>query len=111
MRTGWTGFPPTKYCDRPGTFFSDVTRLGSSDVWIQLCYVDYVLAGLYQSHMDELEPSQWCSGFVAFRASWLAPEGSRHTLTSEEPLSVNPSVLCQRCGCHGRITEGEWVTK
>jgi hypothetical protein len=30
-------------------------------------------------------------------------------LISKEPMTVRPSILCTRCGCHGWITKGEWV--
>jgi hypothetical protein len=31
------------------------------------------------------------------------------TITSREPLSVIPSILCSECGLHGYITDGQWT--
>ena len=33
----------------------------------------------------------------------------RHTVTSETPLTVVPSILCPDCGLHGFITDGRWA--
>lgn len=32
-----------------------------------------------------------------------------HTLVCEEPLHVEPSILCSQCGDHGYLREGRWV--
>jgi hypothetical protein len=32
-----------------------------------------------------------------------------HTLVSEDPLHVEPSILCSECGDHGHLREGRWV--
>lgn len=34
--------------------------------------------------------------------------GSGHTLVSEDPITVTPSILCPDCGLHGFITDGRW---
>lgn len=31
------------------------------------------------------------------------------TVQQADPLTVTPSILCGSCGCHGFITNGEWV--
>lgn len=33
-----------------------------------------------------------------------------HTLMAEEPLHIEPSILCLDCGEHGFIRNGEWVS-
>lgn len=33
---------------------------------------------------------------------------SIHQLVSEEPLHVEPSILCGQCGDHGFIRDGRW---
>lgn len=38
-----------------------------------------------------------------------APSLSKHTVESEEPLTISPSILCPRCNLHGFICEGRWV--
>lgn len=35
--------------------------------------------------------------------------GEGHTLVSDDPVTVTPSILCPDCGPHGFITEGRWV--
>lgn len=32
-----------------------------------------------------------------------------HQVTSTDPLTVTPSILCPDCGLHGYVTEGHWV--
>jgi hypothetical protein len=33
-----------------------------------------------------------------------------HTLVSEDPLHVEPSILCPECGDHGFIRDGKWIS-
>lgn len=33
-----------------------------------------------------------------------------HTVVQREPLTVNPSILCDDCGLHGFITNGSWFS-
>lgn len=35
--------------------------------------------------------------------------GTRHRLTSKEPLTINGSLLCRGCNAHGFVTDGKWV--
>ena len=39
----------------------------------------------------------------------LEPEHSRWRVTSWDPLTVEPSLLCRACGDHGFIRGGKWV--
>jgi hypothetical protein len=36
--------------------------------------------------------------------------GGGHSVTSSEPLTVTPSILCGECGLHGFITNGAWMS-
>ena len=36
-------------------------------------------------------------------------ERPRWTVVSEDPLTLEPSIDCGECGCHGHIREGVWV--
>lgn len=50
-------------------------------------------------------PYEWnpCSAMLPLYADgW--------TLVSADPITVTPSVQCGACGCHGYITNGEWVS-
>ena len=38
----------------------------------------------------------------------ISPPG--WSLVSSEPLTISPSILCNRCQVHGFITDGVWVT-
>lgn len=31
-----------------------------------------------------------------------------HQVTSRDPLTITPSILCGDCGLHGYVTNGEW---
>lgn len=44
-------------------------------------------------------------------ACWIdIASGERHTLVSEEPLTLEPSILCPiGCGDHGYVREGRWI--
>lgn len=35
--------------------------------------------------------------------------GNGWTVVSEDPLTIQPSISKPDCGCHGFITNGEWV--
>jgi hypothetical protein len=35
--------------------------------------------------------------------------GPRWQLIQENPLTINPSILCQGCGLHGFIQNGNWI--
>ena len=38
------------------------------------------------------------------------PDRSRWTVESRDPLTLSPSILCKRCGHHGYIRNGQWVS-
>lgn len=42
----------------------------------------------------------------------MLPRGKEKcwTVLQREPLTMVPSILCSDCGCHGFITNGEWVS-
>lgn len=46
-----------------------------------------------------------CEGWVSFRPKW--PDG--WDLLSQNPLHMEPSLLCLHCNHHGFIREGRWV--
>lgn len=53
-----------------------------------------------------------CSGSIHFdtpRTSFMS-ERNRWQLVSLDPLHVEPSILCNRCGDHGFIRNGRWET-
>lgn len=52
---------------------------------------------------------KWCSGAIMFSTAPAPLTGLRWTLESLDPLTVSPSLLCQRCGDHGFIRNGKWV--
>jgi hypothetical protein len=35
--------------------------------------------------------------------------GSGHSIVSEDPLTITPSILCADCGTHGFVRDGRWV--
>lgn len=53
----------------------------------------------------------WAMGSVPVQApqgtSWSMESGS---LGSFEQLTLSPSILCTRCGLHGWIRDGHWVS-
>ncbi len=50
----------------------------------------------------------WCEGGVRWRAYESEPHPPVWTLFSENPLHIEPSVLCLCCGDHGFIRDGKW---
>lgn len=40
----------------------------------------------------------------------LVPERARWIVESLDPLTISPSVLMTKCGCHGFIRQGKWVS-
>ena len=33
-----------------------------------------------------------------------------HRIVSQDPLTIEPSILCPDCGLHGWIRDGQWTT-
>lgn len=53
-----------------------------------------------------------CAGAVTFSGSVqerLEPGRPKWDVQNWDPLTINPSVLCRRCGDHGFIRDGKWV--
>lgn len=76
-------------------------------VIVELRYVDGVLHGIEWQHPDPHRPSQRCNGlaWVSLKPMW----SDGWDLLSLDPLTLSPSLLCQRCGRHGFIRDGRWV--
>lgn len=32
-----------------------------------------------------------------------------HRIVVDDPLTIQPSILCSDCGTHGFVTDGQWV--
>ena len=47
-----------------------------------------------------------------YNLSWIdLVSGTKHRLVSEDPLHLEPSILCPAgCGDHGYVRDGVWVT-
>lgn len=72
---------------------------------------DVELFGLNIEHPKKSDPSQRCVGGVTFDGEvqrLIHPKVAKWTLVSDEPLHIEPSVLCS-CGDHGWIRDGRWV--
>lgn len=64
-------------------------------------------AGIIETHPGA--DGKPCEGSVAFEGH--APMRSHPTwrVVSLEPLTLEPSLLCTKCGHHGFIRDGRWV--
>ena len=51
----------------------------------------------------------WCTGLGA-PDRWIAMSTGWHTVVSQEPWHLEPSLLCPECGLHGFIRDGQWVS-
>lgn len=58
----------------------------------------------HKCHSEEIT-----AGSVLFDNAPEKFRGPRWTLVQEEPLTINPSILCRTCGLHGFIQNGRWV--
>lgn len=55
--------------------------------------------------LHKCKDGKWSSGWIDLTS------GARHRLVSEEPLHIEPSILCPvGCGDHGFVREGRWVS-
>lgn len=69
---------------------------------------DGVFIGVLWSHPAASSHTGRCGGgMVAFRGR-EADSGYAWELVSEEPLTLEPSLLCRACGTHGYIRGGRW---
>lgn len=58
-----------------------------------------------------LEPDGKVAGRISVSTdteATMLPNGPWRVV-SREPLTLQPSILCKECGCHGFITSGRWV--
>lgn len=58
-----------------------------------------------QNHTD----SGLSAGGVNFENAPESVRGARWHKSSDDPLTITPSILCRTCGLHGFITKGRWV--
>lgn len=65
-------------------------------------------SGLIESHPRA--DGGRCSGHVTFDVPVNAAETRpKWRVLSEDPLTLEPSLLCRACGHHGFIRDGRWV--
>ena len=65
--------------------------------------------GLWWTHHTPSGEACEASGYIPVRLpSEPGPERC-WVLESSFPLTLSPSLLCNRCGTHGFIREGRWV--
>jgi hypothetical protein len=68
--------------------------------------------GFMWEHEDARKPGERCLGSGHFDGEvqrQLVSEKTRWAVSSWEPLTMMPSLLCGACGAHGFITAGKWV--
>lgn len=81
---------------------------GRSFVWLVDAYGKAF--GIVEHHpAPGGQEGAYCGGYVAWRVP--ADEGAipRHKLITEDPLHIEPSLLCRTCGHHGWIRDGRWL--
>lgn len=47
----------------------------------------------------------WCVAHL----QWMAQGSEFHTLITEDPLEMQPSLLWDCCGLHGFVRGGKWI--
>jgi hypothetical protein len=68
--------------------------------------LDGVQVGIVEAHINP--EGTWCRGSVPFEGN---PHHDTHWRVEQaEPLTLSPSILCGRCGEHGWIRDGKWVS-
>ncbi len=50
---------------------------------------------------------RWPRGVIVYAP--VLQLGRGHEITSDDPLTITPSILCQDCGTYGSIRDGKWV--
>lgn len=81
----------------------DAVALGG-DFWYAVGELDGEMHGIQLWH-PRPDNGQRCWG------GWIPVTGEyRWDVVSREPLTLNPSILCNACGAHGWIREGKWVS-
>lgn len=75
-------------------------------------YADLPDVERYGAVVEHIRPDgQPCSGSVVFASAVayrLEPERPKWHVTSWDPLTCTPSLLCH-CGDHGWLRDGQWV--
>lgn len=61
--------------------------------------------GIYYVNPADPIVWHWCST----NNRWIASATDNHTIESQEPLTLSPSLLFSCCELHGFIKEGKWV--
>jgi hypothetical protein len=76
---------------------------GKSLRWVHQCESETGHWWLAETGNDRpaLLPLHYTDSYRGGTAHW--------DLVQPEPLTVTPSILCDECGVHGFITNGEWV--
>lgn len=73
---------------------------------------DVDFAGVAVAHPKIGHKGEWCVSAAHIKGAIEAVLGSNipvWDLVSEDPLHVEPSLLCRTCGDHGWIRNGLWV--
>ncbi len=63
----------------------------------------------YVEHHPNAKDGRACAGYITLDT----PENTKSNkgkwrVVSEDPLTLEPSVLCSSCGNHGFIQDGQW---
>ena len=77
---------------------------------VTITFVEYdgEVVGLNEAHKDK--HGNKCFGYVAFDGSQYTPKDApKWKVISKDPLTLEPSILCRKCGNHGFIRNGRWV--
>lgn len=72
--------------------------------WIHECHCETGRWWLDETGQDRpaLLPLQHTDSYRGGTAHW--------DLVQVDPLTITASILCQECGLHGFITNGQWVS-
>lgn len=88
---GWTDISPDQDLSR---LIRPVRHEGEPYGWIE-------------AHRDRA--GKWCTGVLQRRDKTARTDRPTWRVLSEDPLTLDPSVKCTRCGNHGWIRDGVWV--
>lgn len=50
----------------------------------------------------------WCPTNHSGTPRWICMGCSNHTVESQDPWHLEPSILCPTCGLHGWVRNGRW---
>lgn len=79
--------------------------LGHGHEFVAVLGAEDRLMGWLHAHPDRRDPTIACRSFCAVRMIDGAPV---HVITSADPLTLTPSLLCRICGAHGNVINGKW---